>query len=650
MALRVQGNPAHPPTGGVLCNKVAHYVERTYHAERLLQPMRRVGPKGSGRFEPVGWDAALDDIARRLQAIAARDPQAILPYSYCGTMGLVQGESMAARFFHRLGATQLDRTICASAGAEALVQTLGGKVGMKVEFFAEAKLILIWGSNSIASNLHFWRLAQEAKRQGARLVCIDPRRSETAEKCHEHVQLLPGTDAALALALMHELVVNDWLDHDYLAAHTLGWEALRERALRWTPERAAAVCGIPAQQIRDLARDYGTTRPAAIRLNYGMQRVRGGGNAVRAVACLPALTGAWRHRAGGRLLSSGGWFPADRAYLQRPDLLAGRTPRTLNMVQIGDDLLRPASPSFGPAIEAVVVYNSNPLAVAPESAKVARGFAREDLFTVVMEHFRTDTADYADYLLPATTQLEHWDIHGSYGHTDVVLNRPAIAPVGEARTNTAIFRGLAARMGFDDPCFQESDESLCRRAYGDKVDFARLLEQGFASLQVPEAPFADGGFPTASGRCEFFSERLARQGLDGLPDHVPNYEPAGSSTRYPLAMISPPARNFLNSTFVNVQSLRDIEGEPLLEMHADDATVRGLQDRQVVRVFNDRGEYLCKLRVSPRARPGVVNGLGIWWRKLGLAGTNVNQLTSQRLTDLGRAPVFYDCLVEVQSA
>jgi anaerobic selenocysteine-containing dehydrogenase len=449
---------------------------------------------------------------------------------------------------------------------------------------------------------------------------------------------------------MHELIVNDWLDHDYIARHTLGWEGLRERALRWSPERAAGVCGVSAQQIRELARDYGTTKPAAIRLNYGMQRVRGGGNAVRAVACLPALTGAWRHRAGGLLLSSSGFYPVDRAALQRPDLLTGRGPRTINMVTIGDDLLRPASSAFGPKIEAVVVYNSNPLAVAPESAKVARGFAREDLFTVVLEHFRTDTADYADYLLPATTQLEHWDIHTSYGHTDVLLNRPAIAPVGEARSNTQVFRELAARMGFEEPCFRESDESLCRSAFGDRVDFELLLQQGFASLQVPDAPFADGGFPTATGCCEFFSERLARAGLDGLPDHVPNYEPAGASTAYPLAMISPPARNFLNSSFVNVQSLRDIEGEPLLEMHAEDAAARGLQDGQVVRVFNDRGSYHCRLRVSPRARPGVVNGLGIWWRKLGLAGTNVNELTSQRLTDLGRAPVFYDCLVEVARA
>lgn len=649
VATRVQGNPDHPHTDGVLCTKVSRYTERSYHPERILTPLKRTGPKGSGQFAPVSWNEALAEITQRLGAIAARNPEAILPYSYAGTMGMVQGEGMDRRFFHRLGASQLDRTICASAGAEALVQTLGGKVGMKVEFFAQAKLILIWGSNSIGSNLHFWRYAQQAKRNGARLVCIDPRKTETADKCHEHIALRPGTDAALALALMHELIKNDWLDHDYITRHTLGWEQLRERALQWPPERAAEVCGVPAEQIRQLAKDYGTTQPAAIRLNYGMQRVRGGGNAVRAVACLPALTGAWRHRAGGMLLSSSGQFPAQRAALQRPDLMPARTPRTLNMVQIGDDLLREASPAFGPRVEALVVYNSNPVAVAPDSGKVVQGFAREDLFTVVLEHFQTDTADYADFILPATTQLEHWDVHLAYGHTDVLLNRPAIAPQGQARSNAQIFRDLAARMGFTEPCFADSDEALCRQAFGDAVDFALLETQGFATLALPDAPFAEGGFATPSGKCEFFSARLAAQGLDGLPDHLPNHELQGSSAHYPLAMISPPARNFLNSTFVNVQSLRDIEGRPVLEIHPDDALARGIGDGAVVRVFNDRGSYRCHAAVSLRARPGVVNGLGIWWRKLGLDGTNVNQLTSQALTDMGRAPTFYDCLVEVQA-
>ncbi|MEO7400677.1 MAG: molybdopterin oxidoreductase family protein [Polaromonas sp.] len=652
VATRVQGNPDHPQTGGVLCNKVSKYTERTYHAERLLQPLRRIGPKGAGQFEAVSWDTALGDIATRLKAIAARNPEAIVPYSYAGTMGQVQSESMAARFFNRLGASLLDRTICSTAGAEGLTQTLGGKVGMRVEFFAESKLIIIWGSNSIGSNLHFWRYASQAKRDGAKLVCIDPRRSETAEKCHEHIALLPGTDAALALALMHELITHDWLDHDYLTRHTLGWEALRERALQWSPERAAAVCGVPLEQIQSLARDYGQCllkqQPAAIRLNYGMQRVRGGGNAVRAVACLPALIGAWRHRAGGMLLSSSGEFPLDKAALQRPELLAGRRPRTLNMITIGDDLLRESSTAFGPKIEALIVYNSNPVAVAPDSGKVVQGFAREDLFTVVLEHFQTDTADYADYVLPATTQLEHWDVHSAYGHTDVLLNRPAIAPLGQAKPNTQIFRELAARMGFTEPCFLDDDELLCRTAFGDQVDFKALLDKGFASLELPDAPFAQGRFPTPSGRCEFFSARLAALGLDGLPDHLPNYEAAGSSAQFPLAMISPPARNFLNSSFVNVKSLRDIEGEPVLEIHAQDASARGIASGSIVRVFNQRGEYRVKARVSSRARPGVVNGMGIWWRKLGLDGSNVNQLTSQHITDLGRGPVFYDCLVEVQ--
>ncbi|MFN4119837.1 molybdopterin-dependent oxidoreductase [Acidovorax sp.] len=650
IATRVQGNPAHPHTDGVLCAKVSKYTERTYHPERILTPLKRTGAKGSGQFTPVSWDEALADIAQRLKAIAARNPEAILPYSYAGTMGMVQGESMDRRFFHKLGASQLDRTICASAGAEALVQTLGGKVGMKVEFFAESQLIIIWGSNSIGSNLHFWRYAQQAKRNGAKLVCIDPRKSETADKCHEHIALRPGTDAALALALMHELIANDWLDHDYIARHTLGWDQLRERALQWPPERAAEVCGIPVEQIRQLAKDYGTTKPAAIRLNYGMQRVRGGGNAVRAVACLPALTGAWRHRAGGVLLSSSGQFPAQRGVLQRPDLLpGGKTPRTINMSTIGNDLLRETSPAFGPKVEAIVVYNSNPVAVAPDSGKVVQGFARDDLFTVVLEHFKTDTADYADYILPATTQLEAWDIHLSYGHTDVLLNRPAIAPLGEARSNAQIFRDLAARMGFNEPCFADSDEALCRQAFGDAVDYALLETQGFATLTIPDAPFAEGNFPSPSGKCEFYSARLAAQGLDGLPDHLPNYELQGTDARYPLAMISPPARNFLNSTFVNVQSLRNIEGRPILELHPDDAEARGIANDAVVRVFNDRGSYLCHATVSRRARPGVVNGLGIWWRKLGLNGTNVNEVTSQALTDLGRAPTFYDCLVEVEA-
>ena len=652
VAIKVQGNTEHGHTGGVLCAKVSKYTERSYHAERVLQPLKRSGPKGSGQFTPVSWDEALSDIAQRLHLIAQKDAQAILPYSYAGTMGMVQGESMDRRFFHQLGASLLDRTICSSAGGEALTATYGGKLGMHVEYFAESQLILIWGSNSITSNLHFWRYAQEAKRKGAKLICIDPRKSETADKCHEHLQLLPGTDAALALALMHELIVNDWLDHDYIAQHTQGWDALKERAMQWTPERAAQVCGLTVEQIRQLARDYGTLKPAAIRLNYGMQRVRGGGNAVRAIACLPALIGAWRHRAGGLLLSSSGVSPFKRADLQMPQLLGARRPRTLNMSSIGDVLLHQSDAAFGPKVQAIVVYNSNPVAVAPESAKVAQGFAREDLFTVVLEHFMTDTADHADYVLPATTQLEHWDIHGAYGHTDVLLNRPAIVPEGQARSNGQIFRDLAAHMAALDPAFaaphfQDSDEALCRFAIaGTAIDFDELLAHGFAHIPVAEAPFAQGGFATASGKCEFDNPSLAKLGINTLPDHLPNYELP--TEQFPLAMISPPARNFLNSTFANVGSLQRMEQRPLLEIHPDDAAPRGIADGDQVRVFNDRGEHVCHASVNGRARKGVVAGLGIWWRKQGINGTNVNELTHQQLTDIGRAPCFYDCVVQVE--
>ena len=647
VATRVQGNPNHPMTGGVLCAKVSKYTERTYHPERVLTPLKRSGPKGSGQFTPVSWEEALSDIAQRLHTIAQRNPEAILPYSYAGTMGLVQGESMDRRFFHQLGASLLDRTICASAGSEALLHTYGGKLGMHVQFFAESKLILIWGSNSIGSNLHFWRIAQEAKRNGAKLVCIDPRKSETADKCHEHLQLLPGTDAALALALMHELIRNDWLDHDYIAQHTLGWEQLKARALEWPPERAAQVCGLPVEQIIQLAQDYGTTKPAAIRLNYGMQRTRGGGNAVRAVACLPALVGAWRHRAGGLLLSSSSYAPVNRARLHMPQLLGERRPRLINMSTIGDVLLDASAP-----VEALVVYNSNPVAVAPESAKVVQGFARDDLFTVVIEHFMTDTADHADYVLPATTQLEHWDIHTSYGHTDVLLNRPAIEPVGQSKSNAQIFRELAAHMAKHDPAFaaphfHDSDEALCRQAVeGRAIDFTQLLEHGFAQQTLPEAPFANGGFATPSGRCEFVSDSLAKIGVNALPDYLGNYE--SGSNAYPLAMISPPARNFLNSTFVNVKTLRHIEGRPEVEIHPQDAAERGIADGELVRVFNARGEHVCHAAVNGRARCGVVVGLGIWWRKDGANGTNVNELTHQHLTDIGRAPAFYDCAVQVE--
>ncbi len=666
-AVKVAGDPDHPGTQGVLCTKVSRYTERTYHPDRLLSPMKRVGPKGSGQFAPIGWDEALDIVAERLGAIAARDPQAIVPYSYAGTMGLVQGESMAARFFHKLGASLLDRTICASAGATALRYTYGASVGMDIEHVEDAKLIVIWGGNPIASNLHFWTRVQQAKRRGATLVAIDPYRSLTAEKCHRHIAPMPGTDGALALAIMHVLIRDDLLDHDYIARHTVGFDALRDRAAQFSPARAAQICGIDAEEIEWLAGLYGKLavrerQPVAIRLNYGMQRAHGGGQAVRAVACLPSLVGAWRHAAGGLQLSTSGFFPIDNAALQRPDLLPSwpRLPRTINMSTIGDALLGEGLPAGTPPIEAIVVYNSNPVAVAPHSGKVAAGFAREDLFTVVLEHFRTDTADYADIILPATTQLEHVDVHKAYGHTYFLANNQAIAPLGEALPNTEIFRRLARRMGFTEPCFADSDEDIAAQAIvrGDPraagIDWQTLKESGWQKLKLPAAPFAEGGFPSPTGKCQFYAAEMVKDGLDPLPGYVPPYEAPASApelaARYPLAMISPPARNFLNSTFVNVDSLRATEGEPHLDIHPDDAAARGIVDGMMVRAFNDRGSMQARARVTDRARQGLVVGLSFWWKKLAPDGKNANELTSQRLTDMGRAPVFYDCLVQVEAA
>ena len=656
-AIDVRGAPDHPPTAGTLCTKVARYLERTYSAERVLHPLKRVGRKGEGRFARISWDEALETIAARFGAIAAspEGPQAIVPYSYAGTMGMLQYGSMDRRFFHRLGASLLDRSICSAAGKAGWIATIGAAMGTDVEQFENSRLILIWGSNAIVSNLHFWTRAQEAKRRGARLVAIDPYRSQTAEKCHEHVALMPGTDAALALGMMHVLIGEDLVDHDYVARHAIGFEALRGRAAEFPPERVARICGIAPEAVVGLARAYGTTKPAAIRLNYGMQRHAGGGNAVRAVACLPALVGAWRDPAGGALLSSSGTYPVDSAALERPDLMRG-TPRTINMSSIGNAL----HDAKDPPIRAIYVYNSNPVAVAPESAKVAAGFAREDLFCVVHEIFQTDTADYADILLPATTQLEHLDVHGSYGHLYALANNPSIAPLGEAKPNTEVFRELAARMGFSETCFRDGDDELARQAFARSdpraagLDWDLLKANGFQRLAVPHpyAPFAAGNFPTPSGKCEFYSEALAREGHDPLPTFVPPRESVASNPvlaqRYPLAFISPPARNFLNSSFANLPTFVAEERTPRLDLNPGDAAPRAIATGDRVRIFNDRGSFAATARVTDRARPGVVVAPSIWWKKLSPDGANANAVTSQALTDFGRAATFYDCLVDVE--
>jgi anaerobic selenocysteine-containing dehydrogenase len=659
-AVRVQGDPDHPVTQGFLCTKVNRYVERTYHADRLTVPLRRVGAKGDGRFEAATWDEALDDIARRLGEVVSRDgPEAVLPYSYAGTMGLVQGSSMDRRFFHRLGASLLARTICAAAGTEAWRLTYGDRMGPSPEEVEHARLIVLWGTNTLTSNPHLWPAISRARDAGAHVIAIDPIRTRTATRCDEHLAIRPGTDAALAMGLMHVIFRDALHDRDYLERNATGWEAARERVSEWTPARTAEETGLDAGVIVALARRYATTRPAFIRLNYGLQRHAGGGTAVRAIALLPAVTGAWRDVGGGATLSTSGAFRVNSAALERPDWIPAGT-RTVNMVRLGEALTEPDAGVGGPPVGALVVYNSNPAAVAPDLGRVRAGLRRDDLFTVVLEHFQTDTADYADWVLPATTQLEHWDVHAAYGHLYVTLNRPAIEPVGGSLPNSEIFRRLAARMGLDDPAFSDSDLDLIRQALSSDhpwmngITVERLLEDGFARLDVPSpfAPFAEpAGFNTPSGKIQFRAPELARWGLDEVLAYVPPREGTGSdpSKEFPLALISPPEHQFMNSTFVNVPALARAAGSAKLLLNPGDAAPRGITDGARVRAWNSRGEFVGIAHVTESVRPGVAVSYGVRWARLSEGGRTVNDTTSADLSDMGGGAVFYDNAVQVEA-
>ena len=660
-ATRIQGDPAHPVTAGFLCAKVNRYLERTYHPDRLTVPLRRVGPKGAGAFAPATWDEALADIAAKLSRV--RDEyggEAILPYSYAGTMGMLQGSSIDRRVFHLLGASQLARTICAEAGRVGMQMTVGANVGADGEGLPQSDLVILWGTNTLTANPHLWPFVTEARRNGARLLCIDPIRTRTAEQCDEWLPIRPGTDAALALAIMHVLFARDLIDHDYVARHTIGVDALRARAAEWTPSRAAAITGLDAARIEALGEAYGRARAAFVRINYGLQRHAGGGMAVRTIACLPALTGHWRRPGGGVQMSTSGAFGFDKAALERPDL--SPAVRTINMALLGDALTLPDAGIGGPPVQALVVYNSNPASIAPQRTVVERGLARDDLFTVVLEHFMTDTAKWADWVLPATTQLEHWDVHLAYGHHYVTLNTPAIAPLGEALPNTEIFRRLGAAMGLDHPALRDDDITLIRQALGsnapqlDGITFEALRERGWMRLNVPRPylPYAEGGFRTPSAKCEFYSERLAQAGFDPLPTYIAPYELPETApelaAKYPLQLVSSPAHQFLNTTFVNVGSLRRAAREPECVVHPLDAATRGIEDGTLVEIANDRGAFRARARISDGIRVGVVWAPSIWWTQYATDGRNANDTTSQRLTDLGAGPVFYDNLVEVRVA
>jgi len=678
-AFDIWGDGEQPLTRGGLCTKVDRYLDRTYHPDRLKTPLRRSGPKGSGRFEPISWDQAIAEVAQGLERVMAEHgAEAVLQYSYAGTMGLLQGEGMDQRLWNALGVSRLARTICAEAGAHGYRYTNGKTIGMDPLDFEHADLVLLWGTNTLTSNLHLWPVILRAKKRGAQVIVIDPAQTRTARAADRWIPIVPGTDAALALALMHVLVRDGHCDLDYLERAAVGFDALRVRVAAWTPERAAAITGVPPAEIERLASVYATAKTPAIRINYGLQRHRGGGMATRTIACLPTLVGAWQRQGGGILLSTSGAFDLDRRSLHRPELLGDRNPRTINMIRLGDALdldpttraralyhPRPADPTptaadAGPSVHALVVYDSNPLAVCPDQNAVRRGLAREDLFTVVLEHFATDTADYADIVLPATTQLEHLDLHTAYGHLYVTLNRPAIAPVAEAQPNSEIFRRIAHALGRTEACFEQTDEQVLRELVAAQtsapwrgIDWARLELEGFVRLELPRPflPFAEGRFPTPSGKCELYSETMAAHGYDPLPTYLAPAHRDETSPKpdlHPLVFISPPAHGFLNSTFVNVERLARREREPRLWIHPDDATARGLGTGDVAEAFNDNGAFQATVLVTDAIVPGTVLAPGVWWAKLSPGGQNINTVTSQAETDFGGGATFYDVRVQVR--
>jgi anaerobic selenocysteine-containing dehydrogenase len=677
-AIAVRGNPDHPFTRGRLCVKVNNYEERVYSDKRVLYPLKRVGPKGSGQFQRISWDEAIETIATRWKSIIAEHgAQAILPYSYLGTQGIINGLNVGDPLFNKLGATVSERTFCDSASCTAYMMTIGPTPGVDPESFVHSKYILLWACNTLGTNSHHWPFIEQARKAGAKLVVIDPVRTRTARLADWHIPIRPGTDAALALAMIHVIIKENLVDRDYIDKHTVGYDELAERASTYTPEFAAQETGIPVDDIVKLAREYATTPPAVVRIGVAVERHAGGGQTVRAIACLPGLIGAWKH-VGGGLLQLPIWaFPVKWEVLMRPDLQPEKM-RVLNSWRLGPALT--GELGFDPPIKSLFVYNANPMAMVTEQTKLEKGLERDDLFTVVSEHFLTDTARYADIVLPATTQLEQKDIMFSWGHLYLSYNNAAIEPLGEAVPNTELFRRLAKAMGIEDPSFYRTDDEMIEASLDwtnpvlQGITLEDVKAKGYARLTVPPAsdwaPHRDGNFPTPTGKCEFkstitgggnFVVPLFRQGYngdqDGTPvDPLPHYIPPNENPqttpelakRYPLSLISPKSHAFLNSNYGNLPAQTAQAGEEqAVFLHPDDAEQRGIVAGAPIRVFNDRGAFEAFATLSPDVMPGVVMAPSGYWHRSNRKGATVHALTPPAFADLGRAPTFSDVLVQV---
>lgn len=681
-AIAVRGNPDHPFTKGRLCVKVNNYEERVYSEHRILYPLKRAGPKGSGSFKRISWDEATGEIAARWNKIIAESgAEAILPYSYLGTQGIINGLNVGDPLFNKIGASVSERTFCDSGSCTAYMMTIGHTPGVDPESFVHSKYIILWACNTLGTNSHHWPFIEKAKRNGAKLVVIDPVRTRTARLADWHIQIRPGTDCALALAMMHLIIKDNLIDRDYIDKHTLGYAELAARVAAYTPEFAAAETGVSVADILKLAREYATTPPAVVRIGVAVERHAGGGQTVRAIACLPALIGAWKH-VGGGLLQLPIWaFPVNWPTLMRPDLQPTKM-RVINQWRLAAALSGDL-PS-GPPIRSLFVYNANPMAMIPEQDKLAQGLSREDLFTVVSEHFLTDTAKYADIVLPATTQLEQKDIMFSWGHLYLSYNNPAIAPLGEAVPNAELFRRLAAALGIDDPFFFRSDDEMIEASVDWEnpalhgITLEQLKKTGYArlALQQPDkwAPHREGNFPTPSGKCEFkssiaaggnFVVPLFRQGygadqpgepVDSLPHYIPPNENAKVkptlAEHYPLSLISPKSHAFLNSNYGNLPAQVAQAGgeEQAVILNPDDAQSRGIVAGAAIRVFNDRGAFEAFATLSPDVMQGVVVAPAGYWHRSNRKGATVHAVTPPAFADLGCAPTFSDVLVQVAIA
>ncbi|GIO86480.1 putative oxidoreductase YoaE [Paenibacillus faecis] len=654
--VKVTGNPDHPITQGAICNKVRNMTERVYHPERVLYPLRRVGRKGEGKFERISWDEALAEIADRYRKlIKEHGPESILPYSFYGNMGILSVDGMDRRFFNRLGSSQLQQGICNSAGSAGWKYTMGFGGGTSPEDTVKAKLIIIWGGNLVSTNMHQIALIEKARKQGAKLVVIDVHRNRTGQRADWFIPLYPGTDSALALGMMHVLFERGLVNEPFMERYTTGYAELREHVKQYTPERVSAITGVPADDIVQLAVMYGETSPAYIHIGNGLQHHDNGGMTVRTISCLPALTGQWLVPGGGAYKSNGGYNKMNAEALERPDLRPNPAARTISMNRIGEALL-----TLDPPIYALFVYCANPAVVAPDTGKVERGLSREDLFTVVHDLFLTDTAKYADIVLPATSTFENTDLYASYWHHYVQIQEPVIPAQGESKSNVEVFRLLAAAMGFEEAAFRDTEEDLIRQAldypanpYLRTVTLEGLKERRMIKLDMTHKERYLDNLATPSGKIELYSAQMAEEGLPPLPTYTPLREGydgenrPGTQEAYPLMFISPPNHSFLNSTFGNVEKLTALEKQPTLQIHPEDAAARSIADGERVVVWNERGSYEALAAVTDKMLPGVVISQGLWWDRDGKR-SRANALTPDRLADMGGGAVFFSTAVDVK--